>query len=69
MNLNATIGAGRVIANDYVISLSRQQNASRLSVSRGNELQTLDIPDGANGEAGRGILSAAFIRRQQPFYT
>ena len=60
MNLNATIGAGRVIANDYVISLSRQQNASRLSVSRGNELQTLDIPDGANGEAGRGILSAAF---------
>ena len=60
MNLNATIGAGRVIVNDYTITLTRLQNASRLSVSRGNELQTLDIPDGASGEAGRGILSAAF---------
>ncbi|MCR4578010.1 MAG: DUF6273 domain-containing protein [Clostridiales bacterium] len=60
MNLSATLGAGRVVVNDYVISLTRLENASRLTVSRGGEAQSVDIPDGARGSEGRGIARAVF---------
>ena len=60
MNLNASLGAGRVVVNDYVISLTRLENASRLTVSRGNDTQSVDIPDGAQGSAGCGIAQAVF---------
>ncbi|MBR4236376.1 MAG: hypothetical protein IKR85_10010 [Clostridia bacterium] len=46
MNLQANLGAGHVILNDYVLSISDIEGGHRLTVSRGSDIQTLDVPDG-----------------------
>ena len=58
----ASLGAGRVIVNDYVIELSSIENGHRLSVSRGSEESHIDIPNGEKGDTGVGIAGALFGR-------
>jgi hypothetical protein len=59
-NLSASLGNGIVTVNGYTIELSRIDGGHRLSVSRGNDVRSVDIPDGAKGETGRGIAGAFF---------
>ena len=58
-SLSASLGAGYVTLNGYVIGLSEIPGGHRLTVSRGNEAQFIDIMDGERGPAGNGIASAA----------
>ena len=56
-SLSGSLGSGRIVLNDYLLSLSEIPGGHRLTLSRGNETQTLDIPDGEKGDPGRGIAS------------
>lgn len=49
--LTGLIGPGAVIVNDYVLAISEIEGGHRLTVSRGNDVQTMDIMDGVGGEA------------------
>ena len=53
--LSASLGAGFVVLNGYVIELTEIAGGHRLRVSRGNDTNAIDILDGA---AGRGIAGA-----------
>lgn len=50
--LEATIGAGALIVNDYRITTEPIEGGHRLTVTRGSEVQTMDLLDGAPGEPG-----------------
>lgn len=50
--LEATLGAGALIVNDYRITTEPIEGGHRLMVTRGSEVQTMDLLDGAPGEAG-----------------
>ena len=50
--LEATLGAGALIVNDYQITTEPIEGGHRLTVTRGSEVQTMDLLDGAPGEAG-----------------
>ena len=50
--LEATLGAGALIVNDYRITTEPIEGGHRLTVTRGSEVQTMDLLDGAPGEAG-----------------
>lgn len=50
--LEATLGAGALIVNDYRITTEPIEGGHRLTVTRGSEVQTMDLLDGAPGEPG-----------------
>ena len=49
--LSGTISTGSVIVNDYTITMQGIDGGHRLTITRGSEVQTLDIMDGV-GIAG-----------------
>lgn len=50
--LEATLGAGALIVNDYRITTEPIDGGHRLMVTRGSEVQTMDLLDGAQGAPG-----------------
>lgn len=50
--LHGLIGPGAIILNDYVLTVSDIDGGHRLTIARGNDVQTLDVLDGAVGPAG-----------------
>ena len=50
--LEATLGAGALIVNDYRITTEAIDGGHRLTVKRGSEVQTIDLLDGATGPIG-----------------
>lgn len=50
--INAVLGAGSVVLNDYALNITPIERGYRLEVTRGSEVQTLDIMDGAQGQKG-----------------
>ena len=50
--LEATIGAGALIVNDYRITTEAIDGGHRITVMRGSEVQTMDVLDGAQGALG-----------------
>ena len=50
--LEATIGAGALIVNDYRITTEPIDGGHRITVTRGSEVQTMDLMDGAQGAPG-----------------
>ena len=44
--LEATIGAGALIVNDYALNITQIEHGYRLAVTRGSETQTMDVLDG-----------------------
>lgn len=50
--LEATIGAGALIVNDYRITTEPIDGGHRITVTRGSEVQTMDLLDGAQGAPG-----------------
>ena len=50
--LSGDIGAGSVVVNDYQIQADAIDGGHRLTITRGSEVQTMDLMDGAPGEPG-----------------
>lgn len=50
--LSGSLGAGRIIAGDYVLRITDIENGHRLTVSKGNDVQTMDVLNGETGAPG-----------------
>lgn len=50
--LHGLIGPGAIILNDYVLTVSDIDGGHRLTIARGNDVQTLDVLDGLQGDPG-----------------
>lgn len=50
--LSAQLGAGAAVVNDYLIQTEEIEDGHRLTITRGSEVQTMDLMDGAPGEIG-----------------
>lgn len=50
--LSGDIGAGSVVINDYQIQADSIDGGHRLTITRGSEVQTIDLMDGAPGAPG-----------------
>ena len=50
--LSGDIGAGSVVVNDYQIQADAIDGGHRLTITRGSEVQTMDLMDGATGPIG-----------------
>lgn len=57
-DLTGKLGAGHVIVNDYLIATSQIQGGHRLTITRGSEVQSMDIMDGT-GSGGGGNVPVA----------
>lgn len=51
--LGATLGTGALIVNDYRITTEPIDGGHRVTVTRGSDVRTLDLMDGAQGEPGK----------------
>lgn len=54
-SLFAMLSTGSVIVNDYLIKTDPIDGGHRLTITRGSEVQTLDIMDGVDGVGISGI--------------
>ena len=54
-SLSGALSAGSVVVNDYMLSMSEIDGGHRLTITRGSEVQTLDIMDGVDGVGISGI--------------
>lgn len=50
--ISGSIGAGSIIVNDYTLTTEDIDGGHRLTITRGSEVQTMDVMDGAQGETG-----------------
>lgn len=55
------VGAGKAFLNDYVLSVEKIDGGHRLTITRGSEVQTMDIMDGVDGVGIAGIEKTAAI--------
>lgn len=53
--VKCNIGVGSIIFNDYLLELSEIEGGHRLTVTRGSEIQSIDILDGQGGTEGATI--------------
>lgn len=60
-SLSGALSAGSVVVNDYMLSMSEIDGGHRLTITRGSEVQTLDIMDGVDGVGIAGIEKTATI--------
>lgn len=51
--IGGSIGAGKAILNDYTLGVEDIDGGHRLTITRGSEVQTLDVLDGKNGADGK----------------
>lgn len=54
--LNTKLSIGGMIINDYRIIMEEIEGGHRLVVTRGSEVQTMDIMDGKDGDGGNDII-------------
>lgn len=50
--IGGSIGAGKAILNDYTLGVEDIDGGHRLTITRGSEVQAMDIMDGKNGNDG-----------------
>lgn len=60
-SLSGALSAGSVVVNDYTISIAAIDGGHRLTITRGSEVQTMDIMDGVDGVGIAGIEKTATI--------
>ena len=48
-SLSGALSAGSVVVNDYTIAITPIDGGHRLTITRGSDVQTLDIMDGVGG--------------------
>ena len=53
--LSARVNAGSLILNDYLLEVSDIQGGHRLTITRGSEVQTMDVMDGEGGGFSRQV--------------
>ena len=51
--IGGSIGAGKAILNDYTLGVEDIDGGHRLTITRGSEVQTMDVLDGKNGADGK----------------
>lgn len=51
-SITGQIGAGSIVLNDYALNITPLDRGYRLTVTRGSEVQTMDIMDGPQGIQG-----------------
>lgn len=51
--IGGSIGAGKAILNDYTLGVEDIVGGHRLTITRGSEVQTMDVLDGKNGADGK----------------
>lgn len=54
-SLSGALSTGSVIVNDYTITMQGIDGGHRLTITRGSEVQTMDIMDGVDGVGIAGI--------------
>ncbi|MDO5323444.1 MAG: hypothetical protein Q4G06_05445 [Clostridia bacterium] len=52
-SLSGALSTGSVIVNDYTITMQGIDGGHRLTITRGSDVQTMDLMDGAQGEPGK----------------
>lgn len=60
-SLSGALSAGSVVVNDYMLSMSEIDGGHRLTITRGSEVQTMDVLDGVDGVGIAGIEKTATI--------
>ena len=60
-SLTGALSTGSVIVNDYTITMQGIDGGHRLTVTRGSEVQTMDVLDGVDGVGIAGIEKTATI--------
>lgn len=51
--IGGSIGAGKAILNDYTLGVEDIDGGHRLTITRGSEVQIMDVLDGKNGADGK----------------
>lgn len=51
--IGGSIGAGKAILNDYTLGVEDIDGGHRLTITRGSEVQTMDVLDGVDGADGK----------------
>lgn len=59
--LSGALSTGSVIVNDYTITMQGIDGGHRLTITRGSEVQTMDVLDGVDGVGIAGIEKTATI--------
>lgn len=60
-SLSGALSTGSVIVNDYTITMQGIDGGHRLTITRGSEVQTMDVLDGVDGVGIAGIEKTASI--------
>lgn len=60
-SLTGALSTGSVIVNDYTITMQVIDGGHRLTITRGSEVQTMDVLDGVDGVGIAGIEKTATI--------
>ena len=60
-SLSGALSTGSVIVNDYTITMQDIDGGHRLTITRGSEVQTMDVLDGVDGVGIAGIEKTATI--------
>ena len=60
-SLSGALSTGSVIVNDYTITMQGIDGGHRLTITRGSEVQTMDVLDGVDGVGIVGIEKTATI--------
>lgn len=60
-SLSGALSTGSVIVNDYTITMQGIDGGHRLTITRGSEVQTMDLLDGVDGVGIAGIEKTATI--------
>ena len=60
-SLSGALSAGSVVVTDYTISIVAIDGGHRLTITRGSEVQTMDVLDGVDGVGIAGIEKTATI--------
>lgn len=60
-SLSGALSTGSVIVNDYTITMQGIDGGHRLTITRGSDVQTMDVLDGVDGVGIAGIEKTATI--------
>ena len=60
-SLSGALSTGSIIVNDYTITMQGIDGGHRLTITRGSEVQTMDVLDGVDGVGIAGIEKTATI--------
>ena len=59
--LKVELGIGGAILNDYMLSVSEIDGGHRLTITRGSDIQTLDIMDGVGGSGADAPIASETV--------